>query len=145
MIVAVVMAGIELAVFSIFIFGPLAIAAAVTAVVAALGGDTNVQLAVFIVLALGTMAALFPIAKRHRSADPKLATNVDALIGREARTLEHISGEALGLIRFDNANWTARTAPGAAPIAPDTSVRVVSIDGATAVIEPLAPQPTPDS
>lgn len=137
MIFAVIMAGIELAVFSIFIFGPLAVAAAVTAVVAGLGGSIEVQLVVFIVLALASMFSLYPIAKRHRDSDPELVTNVDALIGKEARTLESVSSEDLGLIRFDNSNWTARSAEGVGMIAPDTRVRVVKIAGATAIIEPL--------
>lgn len=137
MIFAVLMAAIELAVFSIFIFGPLAVAAVVTAIVAALGAGIEVQLAVFIVLALAAMFALYPIARRHKDADPALATNVDALVGKEARTLEQITSEGLGLIRFENENWTARTEHDAAPIPPDTPVRVLSIAGATAVIEPL--------
>lgn len=137
MIFAVLMAGIELTVFSIFVFGPLALAATATAVVAGLGGSLELQLAVFIVLTLTAMAALYPLAKRHRDGDPATATNVDALVGGEARTLEEIGHESLGLIRFDNSNWTARTAEGLAPIPPDTAVRVVSIAGATAVVEPM--------
>ncbi len=145
MILAVVMAGIELAVFSIFIFGPLAVAAAVTAVVAGFGGSIEVQLAVFILLALASMFTLYPIAKRHRESDPEHATNVDALIGKEARTLEEISGESLGLIRFDNSNWTARTKDGVGPIPAETRVRVVSIAGATAVVEPFEQATTSDN
>lgn len=145
MIFAVIMAGLELAVFSIFIFGPLALAAAVTAVVAGLGGSVEVQLAVFIVLALASMFTLYPIAKRHRNSDPELATNVDALIGKEARTLEEISHESLGLIRFDDSNWTARTKEGIGSIPPETRVRVVSIAGATAIVEPFDPPTTNDA
>ena len=137
MILAVVMAGIELVVFSIFIFGPLALAATATAVAAGLGASLELQLAIFIVLSLGAMAALFPLAKRHRNSDPELVSNVDALIGREARTLEEISHESLGLIRFDDANWTARTKDGIDPIPPDTRVRVISIAGATAIVAPI--------
>lgn len=144
MILAVVMAGIELAVFSIFIFGPLAVAAAVTAVVAAVGGSLEIQLVVFIVLALASMFALYPIARRHKESDPELATNVDALIGKEARTLEEISHESLGLIRFDDSNWTARTKDDIGTIAPDTRVRVISIAGATAIVEPFETTTNPD-
>jgi membrane protein implicated in regulation of membrane protease activity len=139
MILAVVMAGIELAVFSIFIFGPLAVAAVVTAIAAAMGAGTELQLAIFIVLALAAMAALFPIARRYKDSDPKLASNVDALIGQEGRTLERITGESMGLIRFDNSNWTARPADGVSEFAPDTTVRVVSIAGATALVEAVDP------
>lgn len=145
MIFAVVMAGIELLVFSIFIFGPLAMAAACTAVVAGFGGSMELQLAVFIILTLTSMFALYPIAKRHRAGDPELATNVDALIGKEARTLEEISHESLGLIRFDDSNWTARTKDDVGTIPPDTRVRVVSIAGATAIVEPFETAANPDA
>ncbi len=138
MIFAVIMAGLELAVFTIFIFGPLAVAAVVTAIVAGLGGSMELQLAVFIVLSLVSMFALYPVAKRHRNSDPELATNVDALIGKHARTLEPLSSEGLGLIRFDNDNWTARPADGVDSIPADTPVKVVSIAGATAVVEPIS-------
>ncbi|MGK2878195.1 MAG: NfeD family protein [Solirubrobacterales bacterium] len=145
MIFAVVMAAAELAVFSVFIFGPLALAAVVTAIVAAVGATVEVQLAVFIVLSLASGAALYPVAKRQRSQDSALVSNVDALIGREARTLEEISGESLGLIRFDNSNWTARPVDGQPVIAANTPVKVVSIAGATAIVEPLEPTSTTDA
>jgi len=145
MILAVIMAGLELAVFSIFIFGPLAVAAAVTAVVAGLGGTIELQLAVFIILALASMFSLYPVAKRHKNSDPEIATNVDALIGKEARTLEEISHETLGLIRFDDSNWTARTKADVGTIPPDTRVRVISIAGATAIVEPFETTANPDA
>lgn len=142
MIFAVVMAGIELAVFSIFIFGPLAVAAVVTAVVAGFGGSVEVQLAVFIALSLIAMAGLYPVAKKQRASGGDLVNNVDALIGREARTLEALTDDSLGLIRFDNDNWTARPAAGVGAIPADVQVRVVSIAGATAVVEPISSSPT---
>lgn len=137
MILAVLMAGIELAVFSIFIFGPLAVAAVVTALVAGFGGSLELQLAVFIVLSLAAMFALYPVARRHRESDPELATNVDALTGRHARVLETLTADGFGLIRLDGDNWTARPEPGSGDIAPDTSVEIVRIAGATAIVKPL--------
>jgi membrane protein implicated in regulation of membrane protease activity len=145
MIFAVVMAAIELTVFTIFIFGPLAIAAVITAIAAGLGAAVEIQLALFILLALGSGLALYPVAKRMRKDTPGTATNVHALIGKEGRTLEEISGESLGLIRFDNSNWTARPVDGRPPIAANTPVKVVSIAGATAIVEPLAPSQTADA
>ncbi|MBJ7459930.1 MAG: NfeD family protein [Thermoleophilaceae bacterium] len=145
MILAVLMAAAELAVFSVFIFGPLALAAVITAIVAATGAGMEVQLTVFILLALASGAAMYPVARRQRNQDPALVSNVDALIGKEARTLEEISGESLGLIRFDNSNWTARPVEGQPTIAANTPVKVVSIAGATAIVEPLEPTSTPDA
>lgn len=145
MIFAVVMAAIELVAFTIFIFGPLAIAAVVTAIAAALGATMEIQLALFILLALGSGLALYPVARRMRENSPESATNVDALIGKEGRTLEEISSESLGLIRFDNSNWTARPIDGHPKIAANTPIKVVSIAGATAIVEPLETPSTPDA
>lgn len=136
MIVAVVLAAAELAVFTGFIFGPLAAAAVVSAIVAAVGASTEIQLGVFLILGIVSILALRPVAKRHLSTQPELRSNVDALIGKEGRVLERLSGDKLGLIRFDNDNWTARPAPGITEIAPETKVRVVHIAGATAIVEP---------
>jgi membrane protein implicated in regulation of membrane protease activity len=138
MIFAIVMAAIELTVFTVFIFGPLAVAALVTALAAALGASMEAQLLIFIVLSIASGLALYPVARRMRETHPEAFNNVDALIGKEGRTLEEISGESLGLIRFDNANWTARPVDGQPAIAANTPVKVVSIAGATAVVEPLA-------
>ncbi|MGH2959704.1 MAG: NfeD family protein [Solirubrobacterales bacterium] len=145
MIFAIVMAAIELTVFTVFIFGPLAIAAVVTAIAAALGAEVEIQLMIFIVLSLASGLALYPVAKRTRENTPETVTNVDALIGKEGRTLEEISGESLGLIRFDNSNWTARPVDGHPKIAANTPIKVVSIAGATAIVEPLETPSNPDA
>lgn len=145
MIFAVLMAALELTVFTVFIFGPLAIAATITAIAAGLGASIEVQMLLFIVLALASGLALYPVARRMKENSSETATNVDALIGKEGRTLEEISGESLGLIRFDNSNWTARPVDGHPSIAANTPVKVLSIAGATAIVEPLEPTPTPDA
>lgn len=136
-IAAVVLAGIELAVFSVFIFGPLALAAVVAAVVAALGGSIEIQLAVFVVLGVGSMFALRPLAKKHTETDPEHLTNVDALIGKEALVLEELSQEKLGLVRFQSDNWTAKPVHSIESIAANTKVRVVEVAGASMIVEPL--------
>jgi membrane protein implicated in regulation of membrane protease activity len=100
---------------------------------------------IFILLSLAAGLALYPLAKRMRNSSPESANNVDALIGKEGRTLEEISGETLGLIRFDNSNWTARPVDGHPSIAANTPVKVVSIAGATAIVEPLEQSSIPDA
>jgi membrane protein implicated in regulation of membrane protease activity len=128
LIVSVAFAFGELLVFTGFILGPLAIASVVTAIAAALGASVPLQLAIFAVLG---------IAKRHLDAAPEYRTNVDALIDKQARVLEALTQDAPGLVRLENENWTARPVNGIARIEPETHVRVVSISGATAIVEPL--------
>ena len=92
--------------------------------------------AIFLVLGIASMFALRPVAKRHLEGDPELKTNVDALIGKQARVLEELTHEKLGLVRFEEDNWTARPVAGVEHIPADTRVRVVEIAGATAIVEP---------
>lgn len=139
-IAAVVLAGIELAVFSVFIFGPLSLAAVAAAVVAALGGSVEIQMAVFVVLGVGSMFALRPLAKKHTETDPEHLTNVDALIGREAMVLEELTQEKLGLVRFESDNWTAKPIHSIERIPANSKVRVVQITGASMLVEPLDTQ-----
>lgn len=139
LIVAIVLALGELAIFTGFILGPMAAAAALTAAVAAgFGAGIEVQLGVFCVSSAVMIAALRPIARRHLRAPPEILTNAQALLGKRARVIETVAEDAPGLVRLENENWTARPAPGSGPIAPETHVRVVEIAGATAIVEPLA-------
>ncbi|MGH2906739.1 MAG: NfeD family protein [Solirubrobacterales bacterium] len=127
----------ELIVFTGFILGPLAIAALLTAIIAAFGASIELQLAAFAIMAIGAMFTLRPIAKRHLSSPPEILTNVDALIGKQARVLEALTQDHTGLIRLENENWTSSPVVGVARIEPETYVRVVRIAGATAIVEPL--------
>jgi membrane protein implicated in regulation of membrane protease activity len=138
LIVAIVFALGELAVFTGFILGPLAIAAAITAIVAALGASTELELAVFAVCAIGAIVVLRPLARKHLSAPPELRTNAAALIGKDARVLEPVSHDQIGLIRLENENWTAKPVSGIDRIEPETYVTVVEIAGATAIVKPKA-------
>lgn len=136
-IAAVLLAGIELAVFSVFIFGPLALAAVAAAVAAALGASVEVQLAVFAVLGVASMFALRPLAKKHTETEPEFLTNVDALIGKEAFVLEELTQDKLGLVRFESDNWTAQPIRSIETIPANTKVRVVKVTGASMTVEPI--------
>lgn len=122
--------------FTGFIFGPLAMAAAVTAIAAAFGVGIEVQLAVFAVLSTVSITLLRPIAKRHLEAPPELLTNAAALVGKRARVLETITGDEPGLVRLENENWTALPAPGLDRIESGVHVTVVEIAGASAIVKP---------
>lgn len=69
-----------------------------------------------------------------------LATGVAALIGSEARVLEPVSDQT-GLIKLEGQTWTARVAAGGRTLEIGSTVYVVAIDGATAVVEPLRQLP----
>lgn len=70
---------------------------------------------------------------RAKGALPE--TNVQGFVGKPAHTLTEVTMTS-GRVKFHGEVWTARTTQGA--VSSDQPVTVVAIDGATAVIEPLA-------
>lgn len=118
------------------IFLMLAIAAVLAAGAAALGVPLVGQVVVFTVAALLLLVLVRPWARHHlaRSA-PDVRTNAQSLVGREAVALTRLSGVE-GRVRLAGETWSARTGDrGEVPAG--THVRVLSIDGATAVVGPL--------
>jgi membrane protein implicated in regulation of membrane protease activity len=77
------------------------------------------------------------LVHRFRTSTPVARTNADALVGREAVAIAAVS-ESDGRVKLGGEVWTARVARGAGAVASGEHVRVVRIDGATAVVEPLA-------
>ena len=87
----------------------------------------------FGVISLALLAGVRPILLRRFSAAPALTTGVEALSGRHAIVLEEV-GEHSGQIRLDGDVWTARPLDATEVYAPGTTVTVMKIDGATAVV-----------
>ncbi len=116
-----------------FILGPVALAALATAGVAALGVNLVLQLAVFIVASIGSLAIVRPIAQRHLRTPPKIRTGIAALVGESALVLERVD-EHGGQIKLGGEVWSARALEGAGTFDPGTHVHVVEISGATAIV-----------
>ena len=116
-----------------FILGPVAVAALAAAIVAALGGGTALQLIVFIVGSLATVAAVRPIAKRHLQLPPAVRTGTDALVGTKAVVLQRVDADG-GRVRIGGEEWSARSYLDDQVLEPGTRVEVVKIEGATALV-----------
>ncbi|WP_230297790.1 NfeD family protein [Actinomyces provencensis] len=127
------------------IFLMLAISAVLAAGAAALGVPLVGQVAVFTVSAVVLLLLVRPWARRHLArATPDIRTNAQSLIGREAVALTRLTGVE-GRVRLAGETWSARTED-RAEVPAGTHVRVVRIDGATAVVGPLQTivEPPPD-
>ena len=102
--------------------------------VALLGGATVLQLVAFIVVAGLLLAVVRPIATRHLTAGTPLQLDgVDTLIGRTAtvsRAVDHSGGR----IRMGADEWSARTQQRGEAFAIGDTVRILQVDGATAVV-----------
>ncbi|GMA31055.1 NfeD family protein [Litorihabitans aurantiacus] len=104
-------------------------------VAAALGAPLAVQVAVFAVVSVLLLVAIRPWAlRRFRKQEPETATNVSALIGRDAVVLASVSGLA-GRVKLAGEVWSARF-DGTGELTVGSPVTVVAIDGATAVVAP---------
>ncbi|MCX4551927.1 NfeD family protein [Streptomyces sp. NBC_01387] len=125
--------GIPLVITAMPEFGMLAVGAIAASGVAGLGGDLVAQVLVFVIVSVALIAVVRPIANRHRSQRPELATGIDALKGRQAVVLERVDGSG-GRIKLAGEIWSARSLDTDTSYEPGQQVDVVEIDGATAVV-----------
>jgi membrane protein implicated in regulation of membrane protease activity len=118
-----------------FFLAPFAGGAAVAAVVSAVGAPFVAALAVFLVISVVLLAALRPLARSHRRMPPQIRTGTAALVGKSAMVLERIANsEGVGCVRIDGEVWTARAYMEDETYEAGTSVQVVEIRGATALV-----------
>lgn len=102
--------------------------------VALAGGAVAFQLLAFIAVSLALLAVVRPIAKRHLTErTPLQLDGVDGLVGRTA-TVTRAVDAAGGRIRLGSDEWSARTQYEGEAFAVGTTVRILQIDGATAVV-----------
>ncbi|GAA3171408.1 NfeD family protein [Streptomyces ramulosus] len=132
-LIAAVGLGIPLVVTAMPEFGMFAVGAVASAVTAALGGGTVIQFLVFAAVSVALVAVVRPLANRHRTQRPVLASGIDALKGKSATVLERVDG-AGGRIKLGGEIWSARALDGDRAYEPGSQVDVVEIEGATAVV-----------
>jgi membrane protein implicated in regulation of membrane protease activity len=116
-----------------FFLGPIAVAATLAAIVALAGGGLVLQLLVFTVASVGSVAVLRPIAKRHLRTPAQLRTGTAALVGTRALVLEQVTADG-GSVKIGGEIWTARTYDEDAVLEPGSRVEVMQIQGATALV-----------
>jgi membrane protein implicated in regulation of membrane protease activity len=132
MIVAVALAVGE--VFTLaFLLGPIALAAVLAGVAAAVGFGALVQVAVFIAGSVGSLAVLRPIARRHLRTPAELRTGTAALVGKRAVVLERVDSDG-GRVRLGGEVWSARAFFEGQVLEEGTRVEVAEIEGATALV-----------
>jgi membrane protein implicated in regulation of membrane protease activity len=133
LIVAVALAVGEIATPGLFVLGPLALAACVSAVAAGLGAAVLWQIVIFGAGALATLLFVRPIARRHLRMPAALRTGTDALVGARALVLERVDEDG-GRVKIGGEEWTARSFMAGQVLEPGTRVEVAKIEGATALV-----------
>ena len=132
LIVAVAFAVGEIATLSFFL-APFAGGALVAAVVSGAGGGDVVSWIAFLVVSIVLLAAVRPVALRHRKQAPSLRTGTAALVGRMATVVERVEGDA-GCVRLEGEIWTARPYDEDQVFEEGARVQVLEIRGATALV-----------
>jgi membrane protein implicated in regulation of membrane protease activity len=152
---ALVLAAVEVATVD-FVFLMLVGGALLGGLAAALGLPFALQVVVAVAVSLVLLGAVRPAVVRRVRVGPAALTGTAALVGREARVVETVT-DAGGRIRLAGEVWSARMPPGIADAAvrrpagaggeriaailPGQTVRVIAIEGATAVVAAAGPEP----
>jgi membrane protein implicated in regulation of membrane protease activity len=132
LIIAAILAAGELMTLSLFL-GPVAAAAAVAALVAALGVGAELQVSAFLVSAVASLLVLRPVARRHLRLPSALRTGTAALVGARATVLQRVDA-AGGQVKIEGEVWSARPFDEESVLEPGTIVHVLEIKGATALV-----------
>lgn len=126
----VVMGLIELASAEL-IFLMFGIAAFAAAVVAGLGGEPPLQLAVFGVVSVALLALVRPRIAARVHDGPSLPLGQHGLVGSLAIVEERVNRNA-GRVLIGDVHWTARPVDPAVTYEPGDELLVAAIDGAIA-------------
>ena len=116
-------------------FGLVAIAALVGAGVGAAGGNVALQFGAFAVASAAGLGVARPFAMRHIRQPPLLRTGTAALVGRPAYVLEEVTAQS-GRVRIGGEEWSARPYDETLVIPAGSTVDVLQIEGAKALVYP---------
>ena len=103
-------------------------------IVAICSGPIWLQIALFFVVSIATLAATRPLVTKLMKKDIK-PTNADRVLGGSARVTERIDNDVpTGAVYIDGKTWSARSSTGEI-IEPDAMVRVVRMEGVKLYVE----------
>lgn len=132
LIVAVVLSGAE-AVGGEFVLLMLGGGGVVTAAVAFGVHDLWLQILIFAVVSLVLVFGLRPQLKRRYIRPAQIRSGIDALIGSPATVISTVDATG-GQVKIGGEVWSAVALENQRSLPPGTSVTVVEVRGATAVV-----------
>ena len=106
-LLAVLLAIGEIVTPGLFFLGPIALAAAASAIAAAVGAGWVIELVVFVVGAVASLGVLRPIARRHLRVPHAIRTGTAALVGAKAAVVERVDANG-GRVKIGGEVWSAR-------------------------------------
>jgi membrane protein implicated in regulation of membrane protease activity len=100
---------------------------------AAAGLPPAAQVAIAVAGALALLLFVRPVAKRHLTGSGTTRTGIEALIGTQAIVTSKVDARD-GRVRLGGSEWSARAYDETQVIPVGSSVQVIQISGATAVV-----------
>jgi len=134
-LVAAVVLGVAELLTGTLALGLVAIGALAAALAAGLDGPALVQVAVFAAVSVAGIVLIRPYAMRHLRHRPGLRTGTAALVGQTGLVLDDV-GPHSGRIRIGGEEWSARPYDELSTIPAGSTVDVLQIKGATALVHP---------
>lgn len=116
-------------------FGLVAVAALVAAGTGAVGGNAALQFVAFVVASAAGLGIARPLAMRHIQQPPLLRTGTAALVGRTAFVLEDVTARG-GRVQIGGEEWSSRPYDETLVIPAGSTVDVMQIEGAIALVYP---------
>jgi len=115
--------------------GLVAVGALAAALTSAVGGNALLQVAAFVVVSLAGIVLIRPLGLRRLQRRPSLRTGTAALVGSTGYVLADVSPHG-GRIRIGGEEWSARPFDEMSVIPSGSTVDVLQIKGATALVHP---------
>jgi membrane protein implicated in regulation of membrane protease activity len=115
------------------IFAMLAFGSVLAGIASAATGSVAISLAAFAGGSLLGLLGIRPVARRHLKSPREVRSGVAALVGTSAVVIEPVDGRD-GRIKLAGEIWSARAFDGDSLIEPGSTVWVLEIDGATALV-----------
>lgn len=119
-----------------FGFLPLALAAALAAVLAFAGVSVGLEWVAFVLGGVVAYAALLPVGRRITRSSGHAAVGAGRWVGRQATVLADIPAIGTGTVRLESEQWRAESGTDSL-IPAGSTVLVTRVDGTRLVVVPL--------
>ena len=134
-LIAAVVLGVAELLTTTLALGLIAVGALAAALSSALGANAEIQLAAFVVVSLAGIVLIRPLGLKRLQRRPSLRTGTAALVGQTGYVLADV-GPHSGRIRIGGEEWSARPYDEMSVIPSGSTVDVLLIKGATALVHP---------
>lgn len=116
-------------------FGLVAVGSLAAALTSGLGGGWALQVAAFAAVSLAGLVLIRPVAMRRLRRRSMLPTGTAALVGQTGYVLADVSPRG-GLVKIGGEEWSARPYDEVSIIQAGSTVDVLQIKGAVALVHP---------